>query len=202
MLKRIFDVLLSLAGFIIFLPLWIIIPIAIFMEDGPPIFFSDTRIGRDKAQYKHLKFRSMKKGPEITKVGAILRVTAMDELPQIVNIFKGEMSFVGPRPLKPIELDVQTNELKAVWDYDGFQERAAIRPGLTGVTQVLTPKDAPRSIKFKYDIWYVQNRNFMLDIWLLLLSFIVTFLGRWERRKDKLEILTKPLRMRVEKGFH
>ena len=120
MLKRSFDILLSLAGFIIFLPLWIIVPIAIFMEDGPPIFFSDIRIGRDKVQYKHLKFRSMKKGSEITKVGAILRVTAMDELPQIINIFKGEMSFVGPRPLKPVEIDIQTGKPKAVWEYDGF----------------------------------------------------------------------------------
>ena len=147
-----------------------------------------------------IKFRSMIKDaekdtgpvqavendPRVTKVGRILRATAMDELPQLVNILKGDMSFVGPRALRPKEKEVRGNsDEKEIEKIPGYQERLAVRPGLTGLAQVYLPGEALRSEKFKYDLEYIKNQSFLLDLKLVFLSFWITFRGKWESREKK-----------------
>ena len=115
MIKRLFDASLAGIGLVVSAPLWCVIPLAIKIEDGGPVFFPQARVGLDGRVFDALKFRSMRpdaealtgpvqateNDPRVTRVGRVLRATAMDELPQLVNIFVGDMSFVGPRPLRP-----------------------------------------------------------------------------------------------------
>lgn len=199
--KRIFDIALSLSGIIISTPLWLLISLAILVEDGWPFFYLQERIGKNGRIFKALKFRSMIKGaeegigpvqavendPRVTKVGKILRATAMDELPQLVNILKGDMSFVGPRALRPAEFEVHGNpETVSIEEIPGYRERHAVTPGLTGLAQVYISTDAPRQEKFRYDLLYIENQSFWLDLRLIFLSFWITFRGKWESRQKKI----------------
>ena len=199
-MKRIFDFLLALVGITLSFPLWIFLSFLILLEDGLPVFYGQDRIGKDARIFRSLKFRSMRYAAEkdlgpvqaeeedarSTKTGKILRVMALDELPQLWNILKGDMSFVGPRALRLIETDADEAEPRAIWEFEGFTERLKVKPGLTGVAQILAPRDIPRSRKFKYDIWYIKNQSFWLDIRLVAISFLITFKGSWEKRGDKL----------------
>ena len=110
----------------------------------------------------------------------------MDELPQLVNIFRGDMSFVGPRALRPEEIDSAGDgvplPLRAV---PGFAERCAVPPGLTGIAQIYAPRDVSRRQKFRFDLLYVRRRSFVLDLRLILLSFWITLRGTWEKREKK-----------------
>lgn len=200
MLKRLFDIGLSLIGLIGSSPLWVLFSLAILLEDGWPIFYLQERVGKNGRIFKAIKFRSMIKDaekesgpiqavendPRVTKIGRILRATAMDELPQLVNILKGDMSFVGPRALRPKEKEVRGNpEALDIKKVPGYYERLAVRPGLTGMAQVYLPTDALRSEKFRYDLMYIKNRSFLLDLKLIFLSFWITFRGKWESREKK-----------------
>jgi lipopolysaccharide/colanic/teichoic acid biosynthesis glycosyltransferase len=200
MLKRAFDIFLSFAGIIGSFPLWGIFSLAILIEDGLPIFYLQERVGKGGMIFKAIKFRSMVKDaekdsgpiqavendPRVTKVGEFLRATAMDELPQLVNIFKGDMSFVGPRSLRPKEKEVHGNpEEMNIEDVPGYRERLAVRPGLTGLAQVYLSTDTLRGEKFKYDLQYIKKRSFLLDLKLIFLSFWITFRGKWESRGKK-----------------
>jgi len=198
-LKRGFDILLSGSGLIFSSPIWLLAGVAIVLEDGFPIFFRQSRWGKGGRAFSALKFRSMRKGsekdrsiqagqedPRITRVGRFLRACAMDELPQLWNIFRGDMSFVGPRAL-PIN-EIQSSESdRDVPDeaIPGFRERLMVRPGLTGIAQIFADRDVTRARKFRYDLLYIQRRNFWLDIRLIVLSFYISFRGRWEVRGDK-----------------
>jgi len=199
-LKRPFDVALSSAGLLLASPLWALISLAVWLEDRGPVFYAQERVGRGGRTFRALKFRSMvpdaEKGrgpvqaaendPRVTRVGRILRATAMDELPQLVNIFKGDMSFVGPRALRPTEIEVGANpQGKSVAEIRGGAERHAVRPGLTGLSQVFLPGETPRRKKFRYDLFYIKNMSFWLDLKLIALSFWITARGRWESREDK-----------------
>jgi lipopolysaccharide/colanic/teichoic acid biosynthesis glycosyltransferase len=125
--------------------------------------------------------------PRVTRIGRILRATAMDELPQLWNIFRGDMSFVGPRALRPGEIEVKGNgAVEKLEDVPGFSDRCAVRPGLTGVAQIFAPRDVLRRQKFRYDRFYVDRQSFWFDVRLILLSFWITFRGRWEDRGRKL----------------
>jgi lipopolysaccharide/colanic/teichoic acid biosynthesis glycosyltransferase len=116
----------------------------------------------------------------------VLRATAMDELPQLFNIFRGDMSFVGPRPLMPGEIEVRGNgDLVRLDSIAGYTERHSVRPGLTGLSQVYAPRDTPRVRKFRLDSIYVRNASFCLDVFLVAVSFWITFRGRWEVRVRK-----------------
>src|SRR5262249_4243443 len=147
-----------------------------------------------------LKFRSMivdaerdvgpqqasEHDPRVTRVGRILRATAMDELPQLWNIFRGDMSFVGPRALRPDEVEVRGGDDAVPLDrIPGFVERTSVRPGLTGVAQIYAPRDVLRRHKFRYDRLYIKRRSFGLDVRLIALSFWITFRGTWEARDRK-----------------
>jgi lipopolysaccharide/colanic/teichoic acid biosynthesis glycosyltransferase len=201
MTKRLFDIFLSSMGLLISLPLWILFSLLILIEDGWPIFYFQERVGKNGKIFKALKFRSMVKDaekatgpvqakeddPRVTRIGKILRNTAMDELPQLLNIFKGDMSFVGPRAIRPEELEVNGNpQVMKIEDISGYDDRQSIRPGLTGWAQIRLPKDAPLEEKFKYDLVYVQEQNLWFDLKLIFLSFWVTFRGKWESRENKI----------------
>ncbi len=111
----------------------------------------------------------------------------MDELPQLWNIFRGDMSFVGPRALRPGEIEVNgSGAVEKLEDVPGFADRCAVRPGLTGVAQIYAPRDIARRRKFRYDRFYIRRQSFCFDLRLIILSFWITFLGRWEARGRKL----------------
>lgn len=200
-LKRLFDVILSGLGLLFSLPLWGILGLAIKLEDGGPIFYSQYRVGRGGKVFKSWKFRSMipdaderfgpaqatEHDPRVTGVGRVMRATAMDELPQLWNIFRGDMSFVGPRALASKEIEVNSDgNCVALAAIPGFEERHAVLPGLTGVAQVFAARDIPRRQKFRYDRLYVHKQSFWLDLKLIIVSFWITFRGRWEARGEKL----------------
>ena len=115
----------------------------------------------------------------MTKVGKILRKTAMDELPQLVNILKGDMSFVGPRALRPEEKEVTGNgRVEELTHIPGYKKRYVVRPGLTGLAQIYIPADAPRRKKFRYDLFYIKKQSLWFDLKLIFLSFWITFRGK------------------------
>lgn len=195
MIKRAFDFFLSVTGLFISLPLWCIFALAIRLSDGGPVFYFQERVGKGGRIFKGIKFRSMipdaeknvgpvqakTDDPRITRIGRIFRATAMDELPQLVNIAKGDMSFVGPRALRPKEIELtQGSEAVDMSNIPGFKKRTGIRPGLTGFAQVFASRNLPREEKFKYDVWYVENMSFWLDIKLILKSFAITSRAKWD----------------------
>jgi lipopolysaccharide/colanic/teichoic acid biosynthesis glycosyltransferase len=200
MIKRLFDASLAAAGLLLSSPLWLLIPIAIKIEDGGPILYPQDRVGLGGCVFMALKFRSMRpdaeamtgpvqateNDPRVTRVGRLLRATAMDELPQLVNILRGDMSFVGPRPLRPGEVDVRGHgQVTRLDDIPGYGERHGVRPGLTGLTQVFAPRDISRASKFRLDRLYIRRAGFWLDLRLILLSFWITARGTWEVRGPK-----------------
>jgi lipopolysaccharide/colanic/teichoic acid biosynthesis glycosyltransferase len=197
MIKRIFDMSLAAVGLTVSAPLWLAIPLAIKLEDRGPVFFPQARVGLNGRVFSALKFRSMvpdaeaatgpvqatEHDPRITRVGALLRATALDELPQLWNILVGDMSFVGPRPLRPGEVDVRGDgRLLPLAEIRGYDERHRVRPGLTGLTQVYAARDISRTNKFRLDRLYLKRASFPLDMKLILLSFWITARGKWEAR--------------------
>lgn len=200
-LKRPFDIMLSGIGILLSLPLWILFGFLIWLGDRGSIFYTQDRVGKNSRIFKALKFRSMimeaekaagpvqavENDPRVTKIGRIMRATAMDELPQLVNIFKGDMSFVGPRALRPEEKETSDNgQARKLSDYEGYEERHAVRPGLTGMAQVYLAADVPREEKFRYDLSYIEKQTYFLDLKLIFLSFWITFRGKWESSGDKI----------------
>jgi len=124
--------------------------------------------------------------PRATVVGKMLRATAMDELPTLINILKGDMSFVGPKAL-PFKIEGrETGLYENITQVPGYNIRSQVRPGLTGIAQVYAPKGVDHKTKFHYDNLYVERMSFWLDLKLILLSFWITFRGRWEHRERKI----------------
>jgi len=200
-LKRVVDVALAAAGLVVSAPLWVVIALAIKVEDRGPVFYSQDRVGLAGRRFRSLKFRSMvpdadrRFGPRqagerdrrITRVGRVLRATAMDELPQLWNIFRGDMSFVGPRALMPAEIEVRGGGRSVrIEEVPGYDARHRVRPGLTGLAQIFADRDIPRRHKFRLDQLYIRRQSFWLDLKLILLSFWISFRGKWERRGRKL----------------
>ncbi|MDH5405855.1 MAG: sugar transferase [Candidatus Aminicenantes bacterium] len=191
--KRMFDIILSLFGILLSLPLWLLIALAIKLNDRGPIFYTHYRVGRRGKIFKAYKFRSMikdaerEKGavwaeendPRVTLIGQILRATAFDEFPQLINIFLGDMSFVGPRPERPELVERFSAEI------NNYDRRHGVKPGLTGIAQVFGKYDTRPKHKLKYDLLYIQNQNFWLDLKLIMLSFWITARGKWQSREKK-----------------
>ena len=193
--KRIFD--LSILGFahVLLLPLWLVlwtfIPIMIWLGDRGPVFYRQQRMGRYGKPFSVLKFRTMivdaenhgpsytmVDDPRVTRVGKILRRTALDELPEVISIWQGNMSFVGPRAL-----DVE--EHKALEELmPGFEQRLQVPPGLTGLAQIYDKTDDPFE-KYRYDLEYLQKLNPIIDAKLMLLSVWNTVVAGWDHRSGK-----------------
>ena len=200
-MKRLFDIALSGLGLLVALPLVLLVALAIKLDDGGPIFYSQARVGKEGERFRSWKFRSMvedadrtfeplqamRRDARITRVGRLLRATALDELPQLWNILKGDMSFVGPRALMPEEIEVSgAGEVVPLEKIPGYEARHRVAPGLTGIAQIYADRDIPRRHKFRYDLLYIRRQSFLLDLRLIVASFWITFHGRWEHRGDKL----------------
>jgi len=200
LLKRPLDILISSIMILLSAPVSCFIAFAIKLEDGGPVFYRQERWGRYGKKFMVFKFRTMipdadikfglKQAKEndqrITRVGRILRATGLDELPQIINILRGEMSFVGPRALAVGEIIYDKNGQRV--DYEttrGFLRRLVARPGLTSLATIYIPKDSPVHRKFRYDLYYVRNLSLGLDLRLIALSFWISFRGKWETRQRK-----------------
>jgi lipopolysaccharide/colanic/teichoic acid biosynthesis glycosyltransferase len=200
LLKRPLDIILSSVMLILSVPLVLPITLAIKLEDGGPVFYCQKRWGRSGKSFMAYKFRTMRPNadeefgivqakendPRITRVGRILRSMGLDELPQIINIFLGEMSFVGPRSLAVGEkINDSKNHQVQYEDITGFRERLYVRPGLTGLATIYIPKDTTPRHKFRYDLLYIRKQSFCLDLYLIVLSFWISFRGKWETRSKK-----------------
>jgi lipopolysaccharide/colanic/teichoic acid biosynthesis glycosyltransferase len=198
--KRALDIALAGAGLVGSSPLWLLLAAIIKLEDGGPVFYSQERVGEGGRVFRAYKFRSMIPDAErnvgalqasvndsrVTRIGRLMRATAMDELPQLWSIFRGDMSFVGPRALRPGEIEATGDGgFEALEDVPGYEERHSIRPGLTGIAQIYAPRDIKRRNKFRYDRIYIRQPSFWLDVRLIALSFWITFRGRWEHRGEK-----------------
>lgn len=188
--KRFMDIILSLLGLIIVSPIMLIVAILIKLESTGPVIFSQRRVGLNGKEFNMLKFRSMvqnaeelkeklqkqnemsgpmfkiKEDPRVTKVGRFIRKTSIDELPQLINVLKGEMSLVGPRPSLP----------KEVSKFEPWMlERLNVKPGLTCYWQVSGRNNIDFEDWMKLDIKYVKDRNLGLDIKLIFKTFFVLF---------------------------
>ncbi|MGG7157918.1 sugar transferase [Clostridium perfringens] len=176
-IKRTFDIIASLGGLIVLSPIMIICAILIRINLGSPIFFKQKRIGKDNKEFEMIKFRTMKDAVDkegnqlpdelrLTKVGQILRSLSIDELPELINILKGDMSLIGPRPLLVKYLPLY-NERQI--------RRHEVLPGLTGWAQVNGRNNITWNEKFELDVYYVENWSLKLDLKIFFLTFYKVF---------------------------
>jgi undecaprenyl phosphate N,N'-diacetylbacillosamine 1-phosphate transferase len=168
-LKRIIDIICGVIGLIITSPLWLYVVIKIKAEDRGPVFFIQERVGKDGKLFRMYKFRSMVVGAEkkglgvfvstdderITKIGKFIRKTSIDELPQLINVLKGEMSIVGPRPTLEYQVERYNKEQK---------RRLLVKPGITGWAQVNGRNNMTWPEKIELDLWYVDHWSIGLDL--------------------------------------
>ena len=193
--KRWFDLTVLVLAHALLLPLWLLlwtlIPLVIWLGDRGPVFYRQRRAGKDGSVFTILKFRTMVPGadrsgpiwtmeedPRVTRVGRILRRTALDELPGVLSIWKGDMSLVGPRALDVVEQEELEQQIP------GFGQRLKVLPGLTGLAQIYNRND-DAVVKFGYDLQYLQRMGPWLDIRLLFLSVYNTLAIKWDRRGGK-----------------
>ena len=192
-IKRFFDICLSAAALVVLSPLLLVIAILIYLEDKGPVIYSQTRIGKDGRAFKLYKFRSMcvdadeklkdlqklnerdgpvfkiRDDPRVTKVGKFIRKTCIDELPQLVNIIKGDISIVGPRPPLPNEVE----------QYNSYQkQRLLVVPGLTCYWQIQKGEETTFDEWVELDLKYIKERSVLLDFRLILLTFKVILSGK------------------------
>lgn len=168
-IKRFLDFIIALIGLILILPLFVLVIVGLFFaNDGKPFFFQ-IRPGKNGRLFKIIKFKTMndKKDSEgnllsdeyrLTKIGAFVRKTSLDEIPQLLNVLKGDMSLIGPRPLLPEYLPLYN---------ESQRRRHEVKPGITGWAQVNGRNAISWEQKFEYDVWYVENVSFLLDLKIL-----------------------------------
>lgn len=183
-LKRIMDILLALIGLVIGIPLIIIFGMAIALETKGGVFYSQERVGKDGKIFRIYKLRSMisnaeengaqwaiNNDPRITKVGGFIRKKRIDEIPQLINVLKGDMSIIGPRPERPMYTEKFNKEIP------GFINRLQVKSGITGWAQVnggyeLTPKE-----KWELDMYYIENRSIKLDLFIIFKTIKIVLTG-------------------------
>lgn len=188
-MKRLMDIILSLIVLIVFLPIWVVVAILIKVTSQGPILFLQDRPGQYKKIFKVYKFRTMKIGSEkmikgqevmknddrVTLIGKFLRRTKIDEIPQVLNVLKGEMSLVGPRPERIASLE----------DYDDeISKRLNMRPGMTGLAQVSGNIYLNLQDRYRFDVYYVENYSLWLDIKIIFRTVGVVLFGE-DRYIDK-----------------
>jgi lipopolysaccharide/colanic/teichoic acid biosynthesis glycosyltransferase len=198
--KRLVDLVLGTVALAATAPLWLVFAAAIKLTDRGPVFFCQERVGKDGRSFQIRKFRSMRSmspagdvflqtppsDPRVTPIGRFLRATALDELPQLLNILRGEMSFVGPRALAPNEIEIDGNgEAVSLSAEPGFEARHCVRPGLTGLAQVYATRTLPRRHKFKFDLLYIKKQTLWLDLKLIGISIARTLDGGWEAQHSR-----------------
>jgi len=188
LVKRALDVAVSAAALFLSIPFWVAIGLAILLEDGWPILYPQPRVGKGGRIFVVHKFRSMireaekltgpvlaaKDDPRITRTGRALRKMALDEIPQLLAIFRGDMSWVGPRPERPEFV------AELVRTIPGYHERHAIRPGLTGLAQVYGRYHTDPAEKLQYDLYYIKHRNLVTDLQLFVQSWLITLKAKWD----------------------
>jgi lipopolysaccharide/colanic/teichoic acid biosynthesis glycosyltransferase len=175
-MKRLIDIIIATILLIILCPLFITIAVLIKLETGKGVFFKQSRVGKKGAEFNIYKFRSMhinaeKTGPyfttendvRITKIGKKLRKTSVDELPQLFNVLKGDMSLIGPRP--------NVKQQKSLYTPQDWDLRNSVRPGITGLAQVKFRSEATPAQRDELDQYYVNNQSTLLDLKILLLTF-------------------------------
>jgi lipopolysaccharide/colanic/teichoic acid biosynthesis glycosyltransferase len=195
--KRLFDIVFSLSVLILCAPIYLILAAAIACTSSGSVFYVQERVGKNYRHFGCIKFRTMvpnadrvldemmarsadlrqefsenfklKHDPRITKIGKFLRITSLDEFPQFINVLKGEMSVVGPRPLVPEEIEKYGNSIDKV---------LTIRPGITGLWQVSGRNDIPYAQRIRIDVSYVKRRNFWLDLRIVILTVAVMLMPK------------------------
>ena len=190
-LKRCVDIGAALMAMVIFSPLALIISLAILLDSKGPVFYRQERVGQDGRIFKLLKFRSMRvdaegeepiwaevNDPRVTRVGKVIRKLRLDEIPQVINVHRGEMSFVGPRPERPFFTEKLTNEIPF------YSLRHSVKPGITGWAQICYPYGASKEDaleKLKYDLYYIKHMSFLLDLTILLETGKIVLFGKGSR---------------------
>lgn len=188
-IKRLIDILVSSVVLLLFLPLVLLIMVLVKMESKGRVLFKQERVGKDGRIFSLYKFRSMAKDAEkdtgpvlaksddkrITKLGRILRRTRLDEIPQLINVLKGDMSLVGPRPERPFFVERFKKEIP------GYVQRLQVRPGVTGLAQVHSRYDISARSKLRYDLLYVRNHSLFLDMEIILRTIGVILRRRGAR---------------------
>lgn len=191
-LKRLFDMSIALGGIVLSAPVWFLSLLLIWFESPGPLLFVKNSVGKGGVNFRQFKLRTMVRGAEdstgpvlarqtderVLLVGRVLRKTALDELPQLINILNGEMSFVGPRPQRTVLVHDYLERMPE------YTERHQVLPGLSGLAQVagdyyLTPRQ-----KLRFDRLYIQHASLGFDLKLLFLAFLITFWYRWQKEWD------------------
>jgi len=191
-MPRLPEFIIALFLFLLSIPLWLLISLLIRLDSDGPVFFIHRRVGFRGHHFNLIKFRSMyclsdqydiapkdSNDPRITKIGKIIRNMGIDELPQLINVLKGEMAIVGPRP----EMDF------IVRNYTALQsKRLLVKPGITGLWQLMAPLDMPIHENIKYDLYYIRKKSLLLDCYIVLNTLPVLLLGRnrWNRFLNKM----------------
>lgn len=206
--KRLMDIVLCSVAMIVAAPVMAVVAIAIKLEDGGPVFFKQKRLTRNGREFEILKFRSMivdaekyagavlatDNDPRITKVGRFIRATRLDEIPQILNILKGDMSIVGPRPERKVIADEYCKDIPE------FAYRLKVRGGLTGYAQIYGKYNTSAYDKLRLDLMYIENYSLLLDIKLIILTLRIIFskestegIDKQQENQQKIEQLLKEL---------
>lgn len=161
--------LFALFILIISTPLFMLLGLSIYFRYGSKVIFQQKRVGVNKTEFTIYKFRTMERN-KITSLGKLIRKLGLDELPQLLNIIKGDMAFVGPRPLTMEDIE------RLGWNTATFEKRWAVKPGITGKAQLISICDA--SLSIQNDIWYVENQSLWVDLNILSKSILVPLIGK------------------------
>jgi exopolysaccharide biosynthesis polyprenyl glycosylphosphotransferase len=188
MVRRLFDIVLAIAGLVVTFPFLVIFSVVIKLDTKGTVFYRQERVGVKGKYFQLLKLRTMEmdaekdgprwadtNDPRVTRIGKYLRKTRIDELPQLINVLKGDMSIIGPRPERPVFTEIFNQKTP------GFIKRLAVKPGLTGWAQVNGGYDITPEEKLAYDLEYIRKRSFFLDVKILLLTFKVVMTGEGAR---------------------
>ena len=174
-MKRCLDVVSAAAALLVLAPVWLLAALAIALEGGGPVLFQQTRLGLRGREFKMLKFRSMRRGadttgpyftaandPRITRVGRLIRRTSIDELPQLINVLRGDMSLVGPRPDVPAQ--------RGLYNDTDWAQRCSVRPGITGLAQALLRSEATQAQRLALDLRYTHEASVWFDLKIMALT--------------------------------
>ena len=170
--KPLLDCVVSLLGIVVLSPIFLVILICLFISNNGKVFFVQNRPGKNEKIFKIIKFRTMKNKKDaqgnllpdaerLTYLGKIVRKTSLDEIPQLINVLKGDMSLIGPRPLLPEYLSLYNERQK---------KRHTVKPGITGWAQINGRNAVEWNKKFEFDVWYIENLSFILDLQILFLT--------------------------------